>query len=71
MDVRNWSANKLQGGCWMLAGLLVLVYAFFDATYRYVFLVAGIALLLYGQRAFRKVETPFQRKQRELKRIQM
>ncbi len=71
MDVRNWSANKLQGGCWIFAGLLVLIYAFYDATYRYVFLVAGIGLLLYGQHVFRKRETPFERRQRELKRTQM
>lgn len=71
MDVREWSANRIQGACWLLAGLLVLIYAFYDATYRYVWLVVGIALILYGQRVFRKVETPFERRQRELKRTQM
>ncbi len=71
MDIRSWSANKLQGSCWMVGGILVLLYASYDATYRYVFLVAGIALILYGQRVFRKVETPFERRQRELKRTQM
>ena len=71
MDVRQWSANKIQGACWMLAGCLVLVYAFFDATYRYIWLVVGIALIVYGQRVFRRVETPFERRQREIRRTQM
>ena len=71
MDVRRWSANKLQGACWLVAGLLVVIYAFFEVTYRYVFLVIGIGMILYGQRVYRKVETPFERRQRELKRTQM
>lgn len=71
MDVRHWSANKIQGACWMLAGCLVLIYAFYDATYRYVWLVVGIVLIGYGQRVFRKVETPFERRQRELRRTQL
>ncbi len=55
----------------MLAAFLVLLYAFYDATYRYVWLTVGIVMLWYGQRVFRRVETPFERRQRELKRTQM
>jgi hypothetical protein len=55
----------------MLAGCLVLIYGYFDATYRYVWLVVGVVLIGYGQRVFRKVETPFERRQRELRRTQL
>ena len=71
MDVRSWNANKIQGACWMLAAFLVLLYAVYDATYRYVWLAVAVVMIWYGQRVFRKVETPFERRQRELRKTQM
>jgi hypothetical protein len=34
-------------------------------------LVCGMFLIWYGQKVYRKVETPFQKRQRELKRTQL
>jgi hypothetical protein len=71
LRIREWSTNRLQGGTWMLVGLLVLLWAFYEPDYRYVWLVLGVAMVVYGFKLFRKVETPFERRQREIRRMRL
>jgi hypothetical protein len=66
-----WGAKKIQGASWMIVGLALVIYSYYEPDYRYVWLVIGFALAVYGNRIFRKTETPFERRQRELRRTQL
>ena len=71
LRVREWGAKKAQGACWILGALLLFALSYYDATYRYIWLVVGIVMIWYGQKLLKAVETPFERHQREQKRTQL
>jgi hypothetical protein len=51
-----------------IVGLVFLVLAFFDARYRYFHLCVSVLAFLYGYRHLRKRDTPFEKRERELRR---
>ena len=48
--------------------LLFLVFAVLDVRYRYFHLCVAIVAFVYGYRQFKKRDTPFERRERELRR---
>jgi len=71
LRVKEWSAKKIQGAGWILGALLLFACAYYDLTYRYIWLVVGIVMAWHGMRVFRTVETPFERRQREMRRTKL
>ena len=51
--------------------LVFLVLALLDVRYRYFFLCVAILTFIYGCRQFKKRDTPFERRERELRRKTM
>jgi hypothetical protein len=48
-----------------------VVIAFLDIRYRYFYICVAVVALLYGYRQFRKNDTPFERREREIRRKNM
>lgn len=51
--------------------LLFVVFAVADARYRYFHVCVAILAFIYGYRQFKKRDTPFERRERELRRKNM
>jgi 4-hydroxybenzoate polyprenyltransferase len=66
----NWERISEKSASLMafVVGLGFLVAAFFDSQYRYFHLVVAILALYFGYRQFKKRDTPFQKRERELRR---
>lgn len=71
LKVRHWGARQSQGLTWLVAGLGLLGFSFFETSYRILWIIMGIGMLWNGQRLMKQVETPFERKQREMRRNQL
>lgn len=64
----EWISEKGAGLTAFAVGLVLLVISYFESQYRYVFLVGGIIALYFGYKQLRKRDTPFQKRERELRR---
>ncbi len=71
LRVRHWGARQSQGLTWLLAGVGLLAFSFFEPNYRILWIILGLGMIWNGQRLMRQVETPFERKQREMRRTQL
>jgi 4-hydroxybenzoate polyprenyltransferase len=49
-------------------GLLFIAFAFFHSQYRYFHLCVAVVAFIYGYRQFRKRYTPFERRERAMRR---
>ncbi len=52
-------------------GLGFIGIAFLDSQYRYFYLCIAIIALVYGYKQFKKRDTPFERREREIRRKTM
>jgi hypothetical protein len=71
LKVRHWGAKQSQGLTWLVAGLGLLGFSFYETVYRILWIILGMGMLWNGQRLIKQVETPFERKQREMRRNQL
>jgi hypothetical protein len=71
LKVSHWGARQSQGLTWLVAGLGLLGFSFFETKYRFLWIIVGVGMLCNGRRLMKQVETPFERKQRELRRNQL
>ncbi len=66
--MRDWIYNRVPGLLAVLIGLGFIGIAYFDLQYRYFHLVVAAIALYYGYKRISRRETPFQRRERELRR---
>jgi hypothetical protein len=71
LRVGSWGAKQNQGLTWLVVGLGFLFFSFFETGYRILWILLGCGAIWNGQRLFRQEETPFERKQREMRRNQL
>jgi predicted membrane protein len=55
----------------LIVALALIFMALFDSRYRYLYLCVAIFLMIYGYRKIKKRDTPFERRERELRRKTM
>ncbi len=67
----EWIAEKGASLVALLIGLGLIGVSFLDPQYRYFFLCVALVALAYGYRLYKKRDTPFERREREMKRKQM
>jgi hypothetical protein len=64
----TWISEKSTGLVAIVIGLGFLGIAYLDAHYRYFHLAVALAALYFGYRRITRQETPFERRERELRR---
>jgi 4-hydroxybenzoate polyprenyltransferase len=64
----EWISQKGAGLTALVVGLIFGFMAFFDSQYRYFYLCIAVLALIYGYKKLKKQDTPFQRRERELRR---
>jgi hypothetical protein len=64
----EWISDKGTGLLWGTAGLGLLAIAYFEAQYRYFYLCVALLALIYAYKQIVRRDTPFQRRERELRR---
>lgn len=52
----------------MVIGLIFIAFSYLHGPYRYFHLCVAIVAFVYGYRQFKKRDTPFERRERELRR---
>lgn len=52
----------------IVAGLIFIAFAFLHSQFRYFHLCVAIVAFVYGYRQFKKRITPFEKRERELRR---
>ena len=67
----EWIAQKGPSLLALLIGLGFVGVSFLYPQYRYFFLFIALVAIAYGCKQFRKHDTPFERREREMKRKQM
>ena len=67
----EWISQKGPSLLAIIVGLAFLAIAVFNSQYRYFFLCAAIVALVYGNRQYKKRDTPFEKRERELRRKTM
>jgi 4-hydroxybenzoate polyprenyltransferase len=70
MDL-EWISRKGAALLATAAGFGFIALALFDERYRYFYLCAGIAAFIYAYKKFKKRDTPFERREREIRRKMM
>jgi hypothetical protein len=66
--MRNgWMWENTSSVLAFVVGIGFIVVAFLDAQYRYLYLLLAILAFYYGYRRFGHKETPFERKEREMR----
>jgi hypothetical protein len=63
-----WISQKGAGLMAILVGLLFIAFSFLHSQYRYFHICVAIVAFVYGYRQFKKQDTPFERRERELRR---
>ena len=66
--ILEWISEKSTSLMAFAVGIGFLVIAFFDSQYRYFHLVVAILAFSFGYRQSKKRDTPFQNRERELRR---
>ncbi len=64
----EWISQKSAGLIAIAAGLALIAVGFFNRQYRYVFLCVAVVVLVYGYKQLKKRCTPFERREREIRR---
>jgi hypothetical protein len=70
MDL-GWISQKSTGLLAVLVGLGFIGIAYFDAQYRYFHLVVALIALYFGYRRITRRETPFEKREREIRRTSL
>jgi hypothetical protein len=64
---RIWFYEKMQSLLAFLIGLGFVGVSILDSQYRYLYILLGILAFFYGYRNLKRKETPFERKEREMR----
>jgi len=64
----TWISEKSPGLVAIVIGLGFLGIAYLDAHYRYFHLAVALTALYFGYRRITRHETPFEKRERELRR---
>ncbi len=67
----EWIAQKGTGLMAIIVALGLVAVAFIESHYRLLYICCAVIALVYGYRQFRKRDTPFEKRERELKRKTM
>jgi hypothetical protein len=67
----EWIAEKAASLLAFLVGLGFVGVSFLEPKYRYFFLCLALVAFVYGCKQYRKHDTPFERREREMKRKQL
>jgi hypothetical protein len=67
----EWVAEKGTSLLAFLVGLGFIGVSFLDPQYRYFFLCLAIVVIAYACKRYKKHDTPFEKRDREMKRKQM
>ncbi|MBP1608849.1 MAG: hypothetical protein H6Q04_1084 [Acidobacteria bacterium] len=62
-----WVNEKMPSLLAFLIGLGLIGVAILDSQYRYFYILLGIMAFYYGFRNWKRKETPFERKEREMR----
>jgi predicted membrane protein len=69
--IRDTLAQKGTSLTAFFIALMFLVFAFFYIQYRYLHICIAVLALIYGYRQLKKRDTPFEKRERELRRKTM
>jgi hypothetical protein len=64
----EWISQKGTSLMAFVVGLGFIGIAFIDSQYRYFHLCVSVLAFIYGYRQFKKRDTPFERREREMRR---
>jgi hypothetical protein len=67
MDM-EWISEKSASLTSFAVMLGFICLSFLHSQYRYVYLIVALCALIYGLKKFKKHDTPFERRERELRR---
>ena len=67
----EWIAEKGTSLLAFLIGIGLIGISFLEPQYRYFFLCVAVVSIWYGYRQLKKHATPFERREREMKRKQL
>jgi 4-hydroxybenzoate polyprenyltransferase len=67
----EWISQKGTSLTAIVIGLGFAAIAFVHSQYRYFYLCVAIVALVYGYKQFRRRDTPFERREREMRRKTM
>ncbi len=67
----EWISQKGTSLLAIAVGLGFIAIAFIHSQYKYFWLCLAIIALVYGYRQFKKRDTPFERREREIRRKNM
>jgi len=67
----EWVSEKSTGLMWLLVAVLFVAFAFLYDTYRYVHICVAIVAFVFACKQLRKRNTPFERREREIRRKNM
>ena len=69
--IREKLAQKGTSLTAFFVALIFLVFAFFYIQYRYLHICIAVMAFIYGCRQFKRRDTPFEKRERELRRKTM
>jgi predicted membrane protein len=69
--IRDTLAQKGTSLTALFIALMFLVFAFFYIQYRYLHICIAVLALIYGYRQLKKRDTPFEKRERELRSKRM
>lgn len=64
----SWISEKSTGLLAILIGLGFIAISYFDAQYRYFHLAVALVALYFGYKRISRQETPFEKREREMRR---
>jgi hypothetical protein len=67
----EWISEKGAGLIAFVVGLGFIAIGFFDSQYRYFHLAVAIIAFGYGYKQIKRRDTPFERREKELRRKQL
>jgi len=70
MDL-EWISQKGASLAAILVGLGLLALGIYDSRYRYFYLVVAIIAFVYAYKKWKKRDTPFEKREREMRRKMM
>ncbi len=66
--IKEWIAEKGTSLIAVVVALGFVGIAFLDSQYRYFHILVAILALVYGYKQFKRRDTPFERRERDLRR---
>jgi 4-hydroxybenzoate polyprenyltransferase len=67
----EWISQKGTSLMAIIVGLGFVIIAYLDSQYRYFYLCIAIVAFIYGYKQFKRRDTPFEKREREIRRKEM